>query len=174
MKNPGVQWSQEKSMNDFSAWAAILGDLGDFIGSIAVLITLIYLALQVKHGQAMLEENRKISLAQTYQTRAQMAAGMYAFDPLALTPKLQTLDLYKVTVDDLAELDERELAFLKYFYYKLVLALDNGFYQSRLGLIESQMAESGKIALINLLPVFNALGVGVLPEAQKVLTEHAV
>ena len=35
----------------FSEWVAVLGDLGDFISSIAVLITLIYLAIQVRQAK---------------------------------------------------------------------------------------------------------------------------
>lgn len=59
-----------------------MGNLGDFIGGIAVVATLVYLALQVRHGRsameantAALEENRKLSLAQAYQQRLDHAAA---------------------------------------------------------------------------------------------------
>jgi len=39
-----------------------LGALGEFVGSLAVLATLVYLAIQVRQSKAMLMENRKISL----------------------------------------------------------------------------------------------------------------
>ena len=56
--------------------------MGDFIGGIAVVATLVYLAVQVRHGRsameantAALEENRKLSLAQAYQQRVDHAAA---------------------------------------------------------------------------------------------------
>ena len=55
----------------------LLDNLGEFIGSIAVVVTLFYLALQVRHGKEAteantraLDENRRLALAQTYQARA--------------------------------------------------------------------------------------------------------
>ena len=33
----------------------LLGSLGEFVGAIAVVLTLIYLAIQVRHGSALLE-----------------------------------------------------------------------------------------------------------------------
>ena len=47
-----------------------LGALGEFLGSIVVLFTLVYLAVQVKQGNRSLEESRKLALAQTYQMRS--------------------------------------------------------------------------------------------------------
>jgi len=35
----------------------MLGSLGEFVGAIAVVLTLIYLAIQVRHGSALLEAN---------------------------------------------------------------------------------------------------------------------
>jgi len=48
----------------------ILGNVGEFIGSIVVLVTLIYLAVQAKHSRELLEENRRIATAQMYTARA--------------------------------------------------------------------------------------------------------
>ncbi len=61
---------------------AILGNLGEFIGAIAVVGTLFYLAVQVRHGKKAteantrsLEANRKIALVRTYQARAAESAA---------------------------------------------------------------------------------------------------
>ena len=35
----------------------LLGSLGEFVGAIAVVLTLVYLAIQVRHGSALLEAN---------------------------------------------------------------------------------------------------------------------
>ena len=54
---------------------ALLGNLGEFVGAIAVVATLIYLAVQVRSAKASLdantaalEEDRRLALVQTYQT----------------------------------------------------------------------------------------------------------
>ena len=54
----------------------VMGNVGEFVGSFAVLVTLIYLSLQVRHSRELMEENRKIALSQVYQTRAQITIGM--------------------------------------------------------------------------------------------------
>ena len=51
----------------FVELSAVLGNVGKFLGSIAVLVTLIYLAVQVRHSRDLLEENRKIALSQVFQ-----------------------------------------------------------------------------------------------------------
>jgi len=48
----------------FIELSEVLGNLGDFVGSVAVLVTLIYLAVQVRHSRDLLEENKKIGLSQ--------------------------------------------------------------------------------------------------------------
>jgi hypothetical protein len=56
---------------------AVLGNLGEFVGAIAVVVTLFYVGLQVKHSKEAteantrsLEESRKIALANAYHARA--------------------------------------------------------------------------------------------------------
>ncbi len=47
-----------------------LGALGEFLGSIAVLITLIYLSVQIRQNTRSIRASEKLALAQTYQMRA--------------------------------------------------------------------------------------------------------
>ncbi len=44
---------------DHQAFAQLLGNYGEFVGAIAVVITLVYLAVQVKHSRAATEANTK-------------------------------------------------------------------------------------------------------------------
>jgi hypothetical protein len=60
--------------------AQLLGNFGEFLGALAVVATLIYLAVEVRHSrQALdantesLDENRRLGRAQAYQTRCQMS-----------------------------------------------------------------------------------------------------
>jgi hypothetical protein len=50
-------------------WDAI-GAIAELFGALAVLTTLIYLAVQVKHSRDLLEENRNPSMSQVYQDRS--------------------------------------------------------------------------------------------------------
>jgi hypothetical protein len=59
--------------------AQLLGGFGEFFGALAVVATLIYLAVEVRHSrQALaantqaLDEDRRLARAQAFQTRSQM------------------------------------------------------------------------------------------------------
>lgn len=57
---------------DHQAFAQLLGNYGEFLGSIAVVITLAYLALQVRHARQATVDQNKLSRAQAM--REQMIA----------------------------------------------------------------------------------------------------
>ena len=52
-----------------------LGAIGELLSSLFVLITLVYLAVQVRHSRQLIEENRKITLSQVYEGRANLRAA---------------------------------------------------------------------------------------------------
>jgi hypothetical protein len=54
---------------DLQSTAQLLGNIGEFVGSIMVVVTLVYLALQVRQSKGLLEENRRIALIQAYGIR---------------------------------------------------------------------------------------------------------
>ena len=49
-----------------------LGALGEFLGSIGVIATLIYLAVQIRQNTYSMDESRKVALAQTQQARTEV------------------------------------------------------------------------------------------------------
>jgi len=53
---------------DHQAIAQLLGNYGEFVGAIAVVITLIYLAVQVRHSKEATEANTKSLHLQSYQS----------------------------------------------------------------------------------------------------------
>jgi len=53
-----------------------LGAIGEFVGSIAVLATLVYLAVQLRQSKELLERNEKISLSQVNQARTDSRIGI--------------------------------------------------------------------------------------------------
>lgn len=52
---------------DHQTFAQLLGNYGEFVGAIAVVITLIYLAIQVRHSKEATEANTKAIELQAYQ-----------------------------------------------------------------------------------------------------------
>jgi hypothetical protein len=52
------------------------GAIGELVGGAAVVVTLIYLALQVRQNTQAMDENRRLALAQTYQMRADALQDM--------------------------------------------------------------------------------------------------
>ena len=53
-----------------------LGALGEFLGALGVIITLAYLAIQIKQNTRSMDENKRLALAQTYQMRADALQDM--------------------------------------------------------------------------------------------------
>lgn len=47
-----------------------LGALGEFVGAIAVIATLVYLAVQIRQNTRSLDASQRLALAQTYQMRS--------------------------------------------------------------------------------------------------------
>ena len=47
----------------------VLGNFGEFFGAIAVVATLIYLAVQIRQNTRSMDETRKVALAGSYQSR---------------------------------------------------------------------------------------------------------
>jgi hypothetical protein len=43
----------------FLEWTSVLGNIGEFVGAIAVVVTLIYLAAQVRLGKEATEANTR-------------------------------------------------------------------------------------------------------------------
>ena len=52
------------------------GSIGELVGAIAVVITLIYLAKQIRLNTHAMDEGRKLALAQTYQMRSDALQAM--------------------------------------------------------------------------------------------------
>lgn len=52
-----------------------LGALGEFLGSIGVIATLVYLAIQVRHSKESMETNTRVIMAQISQARADAASA---------------------------------------------------------------------------------------------------
>jgi hypothetical protein len=108
-----------------------LGALGEFIGAIAVLFTIIYLAVQVRHSRELLERNEKIALSQVYQSRIDSRREL----------ELIVIELADILVksneESFESLTEPEKLKLRQMFSLWADWWDNNIYQESLGLMSS-------------------------------------
>ena len=104
-----------------------LGNIGDFVGGIAVIITLIYLAVQIR------ENSRSTRLAA-------MQSSMLAAQNVQKLPA-QDRDLARIlrvglTAPD--ELDEDEFQQFRYFLFNMLRVHEDMFVQHKAGVIDAE------------------------------------
>ena len=106
-------------------WEA-LGAAAELLGSIAVLATLIYLAIQVRHSRDLLEENRRVALSQVYADRAKSRIEDFRME--VTTPEIVKMRAERHGIDE-------DLARKRILAQKNIVHFDNFLYQNELGLI---------------------------------------
>jgi hypothetical protein len=141
-----------------------LGALGEFVGAVAVVITLIYLAVQIRQGNQAMREGRRLALAQTYQMRADALQDMlvHAADSKHVAPILAKLTAlgYPEDVSSLDRLEPEERARFRLWQIAQQTHWDNMFFQYQQGYLDEQyFRDSLQVRVRRLAPVWAALGV---------------
>lgn len=72
----GLPHSPEQEVVDHQATAQLLGNYGEFVGSIGALATLLYLAIQVRQSRESMDANTRAVKAQIGQARADNISAM--------------------------------------------------------------------------------------------------
>jgi hypothetical protein len=155
---------------------AVLGNLGEFIGSIAVLATLIYLALQVKHSKELLERQERVAMSQVYQHRTALRVEIVSngIDP-ALAEILVTLDNrlphdeWKAAFDRLSEVDKRRA---RSFIQMNQLLMDNSLYQGSLGMIDEVHLAAVQQNIRNSYPLWEHIEIPLTPRTRAWYEAH--
>lgn len=140
-----------------------LGALGEFLGAIGVMATLIYLAVQIKQNTRAMRENKRLALAQTYQMRADAlqsmlvrAASSKTIGPLIV--KLTQLG-YPTDVSALERVTPEERGIFKQWQIAQQTHWDNMFYQYQQGFLDPEYYEDEfKVRVKRLAPTWEALG----------------
>ena len=140
-----------------------LGALGEILGAIAGIFTLIYLAVQIKQNTRSMNENRQLALAQTYQMRADALQGMLVqaacsetLGPLIV--KLTALG-YPTDLKSLSAITKGELGIFKQWQIAQQTHWDNMFYQYQQGFIDPEYYEAEfRVRVRRLAPVWQELG----------------
>ncbi len=140
-----------------------LGALGELLGAVGVIITLAYLAVQIKQNTRSMNENKRLALAQTYQMRADALQGMLvqaacseSLGPLIV--KLATLG-YPTDLTSLNRITEGERGIFKQWQIAQQTHWDNMFYQYQQGFIDPEYYENEfRVRVRRLAPVWQEMG----------------
>lgn len=122
----------------------LLGNFGEFIGAILVVITLVYLAVQVRYSKMLLEENRKIALGQVSQTNTAFRLDLqrYIAQPhvAQLRAKVEQGEqkYHDGQLENYRALSPVEKLQWKGIAAQYAIMTDEGIYQSSLGLADDQ------------------------------------
>ena len=157
-----------------------LGSIGEFIGSLAVLLTLVYLAVQVKQSKKLLEENQRIALSQTYQTRAgfRMETFRFGMEPHG-SELFAKFDIFNPDISaeeriaTFETLSASEKVQVRNYYSMSLQAMDNTLYQGAIGLLDDEQMLNAKAAIANHYPVWMYVN-ALIPERIRQLHESMV
>jgi len=141
-----------------------LGALGELLGSIAVLATLVYLAVQIRQNTRSMDENKKLALAQTYQVRADALQMMlvHAADSEHIGPIITKLTSagYPDSVGALEQLSEDERGRFRQWQIAQQTHWDNMFFQYQQGFLDEEYyRDSFRERVRRLAPTWQALNV---------------
>jgi hypothetical protein len=159
-----------------------LGALGELVSAIAVVITLVYLAIQIRQNTHSIEENRRFALAQTYQIRADalqnmlvQAAESHHIGPLIT--KLTQLG-YPEDVSALDRITPDERGRFRQWQIAQHTHWDNMFFQYQQGFLDEEYyRDSVCVRVARLAPTWKALGIAggrasFVAEMERLLAEH--
>lgn len=141
-----------------------LGALGEFLGSIAVLATLVYLAVQIRQNTRSMEESRKLALAQTYQMRSDALQMMlvHAADSEHIGPLITKLTSagYPEDITALRHLSRIERGRFRMWQIAQQTHWDNMFFQYQQGFIDEEYyRDSFRERVRRLAPTWQELNV---------------
>jgi len=141
-----------------------LGALGEFIGAIAVVVTLAYLAIQIRQNTHAMEENKRLALAQTYQMRADALQQMLvqASESEYIGPIIVKLNLagYPANVASLDVLTPEERGRFRQWQIAQQTHWDNMYYQYQQGFLDEEYyRDAFRERVRRLAPIWTALGV---------------
>jgi hypothetical protein len=154
---------------------AELGSIGELVGSIAVLVTLIYLATQIRQNTRSMEDNKKFAMAQAYQARTDMwiqVTGLADPDVLSRVSSRNS-DRNSFGVFDpekIRELTPAEAQRLSSYADVAMIAGDNMMYQRELGLIPDVDPNGSFVKWMN--PLWRELGSRTTPLIRREMEKH--
>ncbi len=117
-----------------------LGNIGEFIGALAVVVSLAYLAVHIRH-------NTRTVRTSTYQ--AVVDSNMRSNDPILLNPEVERV--YRIGRRDLSQLTAEERPLFTQIVARFLLNYEAIYLQHQLGIIDSDYWRGRLSALQNLV-----------------------
>ena len=141
-----------------------LGALGEFVGAMAVVVTLVYLAIQIRQNTQAMRESRRLALAQTYQMRADALQYMlvHAAESEHIGPVITKLTMlgYPEDLGSLDQLSAVERGRFRQWQIAQQTHWDNLYYQYQQGYLDEEYyRDNFRVRVGRLAPVWRALGV---------------
>jgi hypothetical protein len=139
------------------------GSIGEMVGAIGVVVTLIYLTKQIRLNTLAMDEARKLALAQTYQMRSDALQAMlvHASDSQHIGPviiKLTELG-YPEDVAALDQLSSEERRRFRLWQIAQQTHWDNMYFQYQHGYLDEESYQDAfKVRVRRLAPTWRALG----------------
>ena len=164
---------------DLMSLAQLLGNFGEFAGAIAVVVTIGYLALQVRHSKVALEENTRSVRAQIAQARADTLTADYRalmdspYIPAIMAKRFESPD------DEVwaTALSSEETMRVRYYCFLQFNDIRNQYYQYQQGLLDESIWKSstrGQIErMLEILHLFVPIQMRLDPELKRVLDDVA-
>jgi hypothetical protein len=160
-------------------WEAV-GAIGEIVGAIAVVATLLFLTVQLRQNTKSVDEARKATVSQLYQFRANMhmdgtlrRAETTGFNALELEQKARSVGV--------SELSEIEVEFLRIHMIAAAVRLDNGLFQHHNGFLDDDYLEYIESVIANLYPMWVGLGVfesgfrpGFIEESKEIWEKRSI
>lgn len=134
---------------------ADLGSIGEFVSSIGVIVTLIYLAIQVRQNTQAMRESQRIARVDAMTTRNDMierSASQGAINPEVLEVRMRALK------DGVAALTELELVQLRSWELARAMRLESQFFQWENGLLDDDYYSQFQRAISNSAPLWKEIG----------------
>jgi hypothetical protein len=154
-------------------WEAI-GAVGEILGAIAVIGTLIYLAVQVRHSKKLLERNEKFAASQVYQARVG-----FRIDVINQVINPDIAELYvkwqggherpppEVLMENFDNLSASEKLQVEFLNRNALHTIDNALYQKQLGLIDEEQAAEVVKRLKRQIPIWEHMKIEIPPRLRK-------
>jgi len=138
-----------------------LGAIGEFVGAIAVIATLIYLSMQIRQNTKAMEESRRLALAQTYQMRADALQDMLvtaAHSDLGSIIVRLTAAGYPKRIEALDILSDEERGRFRQWQIAQQTHWDNMHFQYQQGFLDQEYYDDAfKERVVRLAPTWRAL-----------------
>jgi hypothetical protein len=144
-------------------WTAVLGNVGEFVGAIGVVGSLVYLGIQVRLGREATEANtqavessRRLALVDTYLRRSSSVESAYR--DVALSDSLSAI-LHKGTTEGADALDPLEVRRLSEWLWAQMHRLDAQHFQHQQGFLDPEAYENLRRAIARSAPVWKRFGI---------------